>query len=230
MIIDERGPKHIGIIMDGNRRWAKARGLEPTEGHKAGVETVKKIVKYSYDIGLEYLTLYAFSTENWKRSSVEVNILMKLFEKFTDELLNGDEKREVRFAFSEKIQDNIKRLEEKSKDNKKMVLGICLNYGGRDELLNATKNIVQDVIDGKLDKEDITKDTISEYLYTKDIPDPDLIIRTSNEYRLSNFLTWQSTYSELYFPENVMWPDFDEKQMDKAIEEYIKRNRRFGGN
>ena len=237
MVIDERGPKHIGIIMDGNRRWAKAQGLEPTEGHKAGVETVKKIVKYAYDIGLEYLTLYAFSTENWKRSSVEVNLLMKLFEKFTDELLNGDEKREVRFrvygdisAFSPKIQDNIGKLEEKSKNNKKMTLGICLNYGGRDELLNATKQIVEDVEKGKLQKEDITKDTISAYLYTKDIPDPDLIIRTSNEYRLSNFLTWQSTYSELYFPENVMWPDFDELQMDKAIEEYIKRNRRFGGN
>ncbi len=237
MVIDERGPKHIAIIMDGNRRWAKARNMDATKGHVAGVETVKKIVKYAYDIGLEYLTLYAFSTENWKRSQTEVSLLMKLFEKYTDELLNGDEKREIRFkvygdisALDKKIQNNIIRLEEKSKNNKKMVLGICLNYGGRDELLNATKNIVEDVVNGKLKKEDITKDTISSYLYTKDVPDPDLIIRTSNEYRLSNFLTWQSTYSELYFPENIMWPDFDEKQMDKAIEEYIKRNRRFGGN
>ena len=233
MVIDERGPKH----MDGNRRWAKARNMDATKGHVAGVETVKKIVKYAYDIGLEYLTLYAFSTENWKRSKTEVSLLMKLFEKYTDELLNGDEKREIRFkvygdisALDKKIQNNIIRLEEKSKNNKKMVLGICLNYGGRDELLNATKNIVEDVVNGKLKKEDITKDTISSYLYTRDVPDPDLIIRTSNEYRLSNFLTWQSTYSELYFPENIMWPDFDEKQMDKAIEEYIKRNRRFGGN
>lgn len=237
MVIDERGPKHIAIIMDGNRRWAKARNMDATKGHVAGVETVKKIVKYAYDIGLEYLTLYAFSTENWKRSKTEVSLLMKLFEKYTDELLNGDEKREIRFkvygdisALDKKIQNNIIRLEEKSKNNKKMVLGICLNYGGRDELLNATKNIVEDVVNGKLKKEDITKDTISSYLYTRDVPDPDLIIRTSNEYRLSNFLTWQSTYSELYFPENIMWPDFDEKQMDKAIEEYIKRNRRFGGN
>lgn len=233
----ENLPKHIAIIMDGNRRWAKARNMDATKGHVAGVETVKKIVKYAYDIGLEYLTLYAFSTENWKRSQTEVSLLMKLFEKYTDELLNGDEKREIRFkvygdisALDKKIQNNIIRLEEKSKNNKKMVLGICLNYGGRDELLNATKNIVEDVVNGKLKKEDITKDTISSYLYTKDVPDPDLIIRTSNEYRLSNFLTWQSTYSELYFPENIMWPDFDEKQMDKAIEEYIKRNRRFGGN
>ena len=237
MKIDERGPAHIGIILDGNRRWAKARGLKPTEGHKAGAETVKKIIKYAYECDLKYLTLYAFSTENWKRDASEVTLLMKLLEKFTDELLEGKEKREVRIkvygdisALDKKIQDNIRKLEERTKENKKMVLGICLNYGGRDELLMATKNIVEDVLSGKLAKEDITKDTISSYLYTENIPDPDLIIRTSNEYRLSNFLTWQSTYSELYFPKDVMWPDFDEYQFDKAIEEYIKRNRRFGGN
>lgn len=237
MKIDERGPNHIAIILDGNRRWAKARGLAPNDGHRAGAEAVKKIVKYAYDCDLKYLTVYAFSTENWKRDTTEVTLLMKLLEKFTDDLLNGDEKREIRLKvygditkLNEKIQNNILKLEEKTKDNKKMVFGICLNYGGRDEILKAVKDIVEDVSNNKLKKEDITKETISSYLYTKDIPDPDLIIRTSNEYRLSNFLTWQSTYSELYFPKDVMWPDFDENQFDKAVEEYIKRNRRFGGN
>lgn len=237
MNIDERGPKHIGIILDGNRRWAKARGLKPNDGHKAGAENVKKIVKYAYECNLKYLTLYAFSTENWKRDKTEVLLLMKLLEQFTNELLNSDEKREIRIkiygditVLDSKLQENILRLEEKTKNNDKMVLGICLNYGGRDEILNATKSILNDVLEGKITKEEITKEMINNYLYTKDIPDPDLIIRTSNEYRLSNFLTWQSTYSELYFPDNIMWPDFDEIQFDKAIEEYIKRNRRFGGN
>ncbi len=238
MKIDERGPKHIGIILDGNRRWAKARGLSVNDGHKAGAETVKKIVRYAYDCGLEYLTLYAFSTENWKRDASEVKLLMKLLEKFTDELLNDkDEKRDIRIKIygdisrlDKKLQDNILSLEKRTENNSKMTLGICLNYGGRDELVMATKSIIDEVLSGKINKEDVNAELISNHLYTKDIPDPDLIIRTSNEYRLSNFLTWQSTYSELYFPKDIMWPDFDEKQLDIAIEEYIKRNRRFGGN
>lgn len=237
MIIDERGPKHIGIILDGNRRWAKARGLKPTEGHKAGAEAVKNITKYAYDCGLKYLTVYAFSTENWKRDSAEVTLLMKLLDKFTSELLESDEKRQIRIkvygdisALDKKLQEKILKLEEKTKDNSKMVFGICLNYGGRDELIRAIKDISADVKNGIINEEDITQELVSNYLYTKDIPDPDLIIRTSNEYRLSNFLTWQSTYSELYFPKDVMWPDFDENQFDRCIEEYIKRNRRFGGN
>lgn len=237
MIIDERGPKHIGIILDGNRRWAKARGLKPTEGHKAGAEAVKNITKYAYDCGLKYLTVYAFSTENWKRDATEVTLLMKLLDKFTSELLESDEKRQIRIkvygdisALDKKLQEKILKLEEKTKDNSKMVFGICLNYGGRDELIRAIKDISADVKNGIINEEDITQELVSNYLYTKDIPDPDLIIRTSNEYRLSNFLTWQSTYSELYFPKDVMWPDFDENQFDRCIEEYIKRNRRFGGN
>ncbi len=237
MIIDERGPKHIAIILDGNRRWAKAKGLKPTEGHKAGAEAVKNIAKYAYDSGLKYLTVYAFSTENWKRDAAEVTLLMKLLDKFTSDLLVSDEKREIRIkvygdisALNKKLQEKIIKLEEKTKENKKMVFGICLNYGGRDEIVKSVKEIGKLIKEEKIGIEDITKELISSYLYTKDIPDPDLIIRTSNEYRLSNFLTWQSTYSELYFPENVMWPDFDEYQFDKAIEEYIKRNRRFGGN
>lgn len=237
MIIDERGPKHIAIILDGNRRWAKAKGLKPTEGHKAGAEAVKNIAKYAYDSGLKYLTVYAFSTENWKRDVSEVTLLMKLLDKFTSDLLVSDEKREIRIkvygdisALDKKLQEKIIKLEEKTKENSKMVFGICLNYGGRDEIVKAVKEISKEIESGKINSEDITKELISDHLYTKDIPDPDLIIRTSNEYRLSNFLTWQSTYSELYFPENVMWPDFDEYQFDKAIEEYIKRNRRFGGN
>lgn len=237
MIIDERGPNHIAIILDGNRRWAKARGLKPTDGHKAGAEAVKNIVKYAYDCGLKYLTVYAFSTENWKRDKSEVSLLVKLLDKFTSDLLVSDEKREIQIrvygditALDKKLQDKIIKLEAKTKNNKKMVFGICLNYGGRDEIIRAVKQICEDVESGKLNKEDINSEVISNNLYTKDIPDPDLIIRTSNEYRLSNFLTWQSTYSELYFPKDVMWPDFNEAEFDKAIEEYIKRNRRFGGN
>ena len=237
MIIDERGPKHIAIILDGNRRWAKAKGLKPTEGHKAGAEAVKNIAKYAYDCGLKYLTVYAFSTENWKRDAQEVNLLMRLLDKFTSDLLVSDEKREIRIkvygdisALDKKLQEKIIKLEEKTKDNTKMVFGICLNYGGRDELIKAIKEISNDVKNGVINENDITPELVSSHLYTKDVPDPDFIIRTSNEYRLSNFLTWQSTYSELYFPKDVMWPDFDENQFDKAIEEYIKRNRRFGGN
>ena len=237
MKIDERGPKHIAIILDGNRRWAKSRGLKPTEGHKAGAKAVRNIAKYAYDCGLQYLTVYAFSTENWKRDASEVTLLMKLLDKFTSDLLVSDEKREIRIkvygditALDKKLQDKILKLEEKTKNNNKMVFGICLNYGGRDEIVRAVKEICDDVLAGKISKDDINADTISSHLYTKDIPDPDLVIRTSNEYRLSNFLPWQSTYSELYFPKDVMWPDFDEKQFDNAIEEYIKRNRRFGGN
>lgn len=237
MKIDERGPKHIAIILDGNRRWAKSRGLKPTEGHKAGAKAVKNIAKYAYDCGLQYLTVYAFSTENWKRDASEVTLLMKLLDKFTSDLLVSDEKREIRIkvygditALDKKLQDKILKLEEKTKNNNKMVFGICLNYGGRDEIVRSVKEICDDVLAGKISKDDINADTISSHLYTKDIPDPDLVIRTSNEYRLSNFLPWQSTYSELYFPKDVMWPDFDEKQFDNAIKEYIKRNRRFGGN
>ncbi len=237
MKIDERGPKHIAIILDGNRRWAKSRGLKPTEGHKAGAKAIKNIAKYAYDCGLQYLTVYAFSTENWKRDASEVTLLMKLLDKFTSDLLVSDEKREIRIkvygditALDKKLQDKILKLEEKTKNNNKMVFGICLNYGGRDEIVRSVKEICDDVLAGKISKDDINADTISSHLYTKDIPDPDLVIRTSNEYRLSNFLPWQSTYSELYFPKDVMWPDFDEKQFDNAIEEYIKRNRRFGGN
>ena len=237
MIIDERGPKHIAIILDGNRRWAKAKGLKPTEGHKAGAEAVKNIAKYAYDCGLKYLTVYAFSTENWKRDAQEVNLLMRLLDKFTSDLLVSDEKRKIKIkvygdisALDKKLQEKIIKLEEKTKDNTKMVFGICLNYGGRDELIKAIKEISNDVKNGVINENDITPELVSSHLYTKDVPDPDFIIRTSNEYRLSNFLTWQSTYSELYFHKDVMWPDFDENQFDKAIEEYIKRNRRFGGN
>lgn len=236
MVIDERGPRHIGIILDGNRRWAKAHGMVATEGHKVGAERVKEIVKYSYDIGLKYLTVYAFSTENWKRDPAEVALLMKLLEKFSDEILESDEKRKVKFRFygdisrlEPKLQKKVHEVEEKTKDNDVMTFGICLNYGGRDELIHAIKKIAQDVKDGMVSVEDIDVAMIDRNLYTAGIPDPDFIIRTSGEKRLSNFLTWQSTYAELYFPE-IFWPEFDSVQMDKAIEEYIKRNRRFGGN
>ena len=160
MIIDERGPKHIGIILDGNRRWAKARGLKPTEGHKAGAEAVKNIVKYAYDCGLKYLTVYAFSTENWKRDKAEVSLLMRLLDKFTTELLESDEKREVKIkvygdisALDKKLQDKILKLEKKTEKNEKMVFGICLNYGGRNELVKAVKEIAIKLKNGEISEE-----------------------------------------------------------------------------
>jgi len=236
MIIDERGPKHIGIILDGNRRWAKSNGFSINQGHKAGAENIKKIVNYAYDCGLKYLTVYAFSTENWKRDTLEVKMIMNLFDQFITDILESDEKRKIKVKFygnlnklDNKLQKKIFELENKTKNNDNMVFGICLNYGGRDEIVHATKKIAEDVKRGLISVEDINIDTISNNLYTKDVPDPDFIIRTSGEQRLSNFLTWQSTYSELYFPK-IYWPEFDENQFDIAVNEYVKRNRRFGGN
>ena len=237
MLIDDRGPKHIGIILDGNRRWAKARGMKPTDVHKEGEKAVEKIVKYAYDCNLRYMTIYAFSTENWKRDKEEVSLLMNIFKNYLTDLLNRDFKKEIRIKIygdisklDKPLQLLIKQLEKKTEKYDKMTLGICINYGGRPEIVSAVRLLAEDIKNGKLNPEDITEETISNALYTKSIPDPDLIIRTSNEYRLSNFLTWQSSYSELYFPKDIMWPEFDEQQFDLAIEEYLKRNRRYGGN
>lgn len=232
----EKMPRHIAIILDGNRRWAKKHNLPIIEGHKEGAKRVEDLVKYASKIGIKYITVYAFSTENWKRSDEEVNGLMKLLYKFTSNIIKeknsdvcvkvfGDKSR-----LDKKIQKNLEIIENESKENVKLTFGICLNYGGRQEILKSVKEIAELVKNGEIDICDINEEMISNHLYTAGIPDPDLVIRTSGEYRTSNFLPWQITYSELYFPKDVLWPDFDEKQLDLAIEEYIKRNRRFGGN
>ncbi len=222
-------PKHVAIIMDGNGRWAKKRGLPRTYGHKVGTENVRKIVKYCSKIGVEYLTVYAFSTENFKRPKDEVSALMKLlvqyFKKETAELRENGVRLNVIgdiSEFSEIVQEAIRDGIEKTKDCKKLVFSIALAYGARAEMVNAVKRILADNVS------EINEETISKYLYTFDLPDPDLIIRTSGEQRLSNFLLYQAAYSEFYFTD-VLWPDFDEKEFDKAISEFSKRNRRYGG-
>lgn len=232
--ISNDGPRHIGIILDGNRRWAKEKGLEPKDGHKEGAKRLKKIVEYAYSIGLEYLTVYAFSTENWKRSASEVATLMQLLLEYTEDEIKNNDKRDIcirvygdESKLSNKLIKNLNILKERTKNRKKLVFGICLNYGGRQEIINMVKKISLDVKKGNLDISKINEDIISNNLYTAGIPDLDLVIRTSGEYRISNFLPWQITYSELYFPK-IYWPDFDEKQLDIAIDEYKKRKRRYG--
>ena len=226
--------KHIAIIMDGNRRWAKKNNLPVKLGHKQGAETLKKIVRYANRIGIKYMTVYAFSTENWKRSKEEVDALMSLLENYLDQFSReaDDENIVIRVlgdeeALSESLRNKINEVVSATKDNTGIIFNIALNYGGRNEIVNATKNICKDVKNGLIKPEDITEEMFSSYLYTKDDPDPDLLIRTSGEIRLSGFLPWQSVYSEFYFTD-VLWPDFTEKNLDEAIAEYNKRNRKFG--
>ena len=229
MINDITLPKHVAIIMDGNGRWAKKRGLPRTFGHKSGTENVRKIVKYCSQVGVEYLTVYAFSTENFKRPKEEVSALMKLLVEYFNKETDGLRKNGIRLNvigdtsyFSPAVQKAIKNGLEKTKDCTKLVFTIALAYGSRAEIVNAIKEIVASGVD-KIDEE-----TISKYLYTKDLPDPDLIIRTSGEERLSNFLLYQAAYSEFYFTD-VLWPDFNEEELDKALAEFSRRNRRYGG-
>ena len=228
-------PQHIGIILDGNGRWAKKRGLPRSAGHKVGAETFRKITKYCSKIGVRYLTVYAFSTENWKRPMEEVSFLMNLFEQYLNEALRDfqDENLRIKFlgdksGFSPNLQKLINEVEQTSSSKTGMTLNIAMNYGGRDELVKAVKEISADVKSGVLDVEKINADVISERLYTAGQPEPDLIIRPSGEFRLSNFLLWQGAYAELVFMD-VLWPDFSEKDLDLAIDEYSNRNRRFGG-
>ena len=230
-----RIPKHIAIIMDGNGRWAKARNLPRTMGHKAGVKTVKKIIKESNRLGVKYVTLYAFSTENWKRPKEEVSALMKILVQFLKQEINelhangvvvnvlGDISRLPKECIEE-----VTKVHEKTKNNTGIVMNIALNYGGRDEIIRATKLVVEDVLAGKLDINDLNEDKMNTYLYTKGMPDPDMIIRPSGEKRLSNFLLWQCAYSEFYYS-NINWPDFTEEDLQKAIYDYQNRDRRFGG-
>ena len=227
--------KHIAIIMDGNRRWAKEKGLDPKLGHKEGAKVLEKITRYANKIGLEYLTVYAFSTENWKRTAEEVGALMILLQNYLDDFAKKADTENIRIkilgdttVLSQGMQRSIESSIERTKNNTGTTLCIAFNYGGREEILNATKKIAEKVKNGELKLEDISEQTISNHLYTAGIPEPDLVIRTSNELRTSNFLPWQIVYSEFYFLEKN-WPDFMENDLDLAIQEYYKRNRKFGG-
>ena len=228
-------PEHIGIIMDGNGRWAKKRSLPRSVGHREGAKTFRKITRYCSDIGIKYLTVYAFSTENWKRPEDEVSALMKLFKSYLNEALEDfkDDSIVVKFIgdkshFSEDLQNLMIENEESSKDRDGMVLNIAMNYGSRDEIVRAVKNISLDVKAGKLDADKIDEELFSNYLYTAGQPDPDLIIRPSGEYRISNFMLWQAAYTEFVIM-NKLWPDFEKSDLDEAINIYSQRNRRFGG-
>ena len=227
-------PRHIALIMDGNGRWAKKRSLPRSAGHAAGSRNFKSIARYCNKIGLEYLTVYAFSTENWKRPKDEVDGLMGILRDYLKDSKNfKDENIKVKFigelsALDEDIRQLIVEAEEGSRDATGLKLNIALNYGGRDEIVHAAKRIAERVKEGTVEIDDISEEMISDNLYTAGMPDPDLIIRPSGEYRLSNFLIWQAAYSE-YWYSDVLWPDFKPKHIDKAIEDYNHRNRRFGG-
>lgn len=230
-----RIPKHIAIIMDGNGRWARARGLPKIMGHAQGVEAVRRTVKACLKIGIKYLTLYAFSTENWSRPDHEVKALFQLLEDFIDKEIKLFHDNKIRFHIigeRKKIQkDLLAKMENTEKDTKdynNLMLNIALSYGGRQEILNAARILAEDTKNAKINAVDIDEKIFSSRLYTAGQPDPDLLIRTSGEMRVSNFLLWQISYAEFYVTEKL-WPDFDEKELNKAIEEYNKRERRFGG-
>ena len=232
----ENMPKHIAIIMDGNRRWARTQGKPAGFGHKAGAKTLENIVRYANKIGLEHITVYAFSTENWKRAEDEVNALMMLLQNYLDEYSKRADSENIKVkilgditVLSQGMQKSIINCMERTKNNTGITFNIALNYGGRDEIIKAVKNIAQEVKDGKIDVENINEELLSNNLYTKGQPDPDLLIRTSGEIRLSNFLPWQLVYSEFLFVDKN-WPDFTEKDLDEAIIEYQKRTRKFGAN
>lgn len=227
-------PKHIAIIMDGNRRWARNKGLPVSFGHKEGAKTLEKIVRYANKIGIKYITVYAFSTENWKRSVEEVSTLMNLFQSYLDDYSKRADSENIKVqiigsqtGLSEKMKDSIEKCMERTKDNTGITFNIALNYGGRDEIINAVKNIALKVKENEMKIDDIDEKCISDNLYTKGQPDPDLLIRTSGEIRLSNFLPWQLVYTEYLFIEKN-WPDFNEEDLEKAIEIYQNRNRKFG--
>ena len=230
----ENLPKSIAIIMDGNRRWAKKKGLPVSLGHKEGAKTLEKIVRYANNIGIEYITVYAFSTENWKRTEDEVSALMNLFQNYLDDYSKRADSENIRVkiigsrqGLSEKMKNSIEKCMERTKNNTGITFNIALNYGGRDEIIHAVKNIAKQVKEDKINIEDIAEQTISDNLYTKNQPDPDLLIRTSGEVRLSNFLPWQLVYTEFLFVDKN-WPDFNEDDLKEAIEIYQKRNRKFG--
>ncbi len=231
----ENLPQHIGIIMDGNGRWAKKRGLPRTAGHAEGAKTFERIVEDAGNIGIKVVTVYAFSTENWRRQKEEVSAIMTLLEDYLDHGIERLAGRDVKVhfigdlsAFSDSFQQKMRDFEKATMNNSGLLLNVALNYGGRSELTNAVRRIATEVKENKIDICDITEQTVESFLYTAGQPDPDLIIRPSGEYRLSNFLMWQSAYSEFWFS-NCLWPDFTKADLLQAIADYQKRNRRYGG-
>ena len=232
---DKIMPRHIAIIMDGNRRWAKEHKLDGSFGHKKGAEVLETVAKYCNKIGIEALTVYAFSTENWKRTKEEVGAILLLLNMYLDKFLKTADLENIKLRvigdreknMPEEIKTKMIQMEEKTKNNTGLKFNIAFNYGGRDEIVKATQKIAKQVKEGKLNIEDITEDTISNNLYTAGLPDPDLLIRTSGELRTSNFLPWQITYSEFMFLDKY-WPDFTTEDIDIAINEYSKRHRRVG--
>jgi len=228
-------PRHVAIIMDGNGRWAKKRGLPRTAGHAAGAENFRAIATYCKEIGLEYLTVYAFSTENWKRPSDEVSAIMGLLKKYLLEAIERMERDKVKMCFfgdlsplPEELRVLCEQTREISKHYDGVQVNICLNYGGRDELLRAARAYAADCLEGRADPNHLTEERFGGYLFSRGVPDPDLVIRPSGELRISNFLLWQSAYSEFYYTD-VLWPDFDKEELHKAFCSYQHRQRRFGG-
>ncbi len=232
---DRPVPTHIAIVMDGNGRWAKKRGLPRQAGHKVGAEAFRTIANYAKTIGLKYLTVYAFSTENWKRSEEEVNAIMDLLEKYLREAIADMDKNRVRFCFfgdltqlSPELQEEARIAAERSKKYEGVQVNFCLNYGGRAEIIRAAQKFAKDCAEGKRRPEELTQERFSDLMYSAGVPDPELVIRPGGELRTSNFLLWQSAYAEYYFTD-VLWPDFGPKDLEKAIAAYNGRNRRFGG-
>lgn len=233
---EENFPEHIAIILDGNRRWAKKKNLPIKLGHREGAKTLEKIVRYAKKIGVKYLTVYAFSTENWKRSEDEVNSLMELLERYLNDFSKKADTENIKVVvlgdpepFSDSLRKSMNDAMERTKNNDGITFNICLNYGGRDEIVKATKNIAKKIKNNEISIDDINEELISKNLYTKNMPDPDLMIRTSGEMRTSGFLLWQLSYTEFIFLEKY-WPDFDEDDLENCIEIYQKRHRKFGGN
>lgn len=227
-------PRHIAIILDGNGRWAKKRGLPRTAGHMAGAETFRRIATYCRSIGVEYLTVYAFSTENWKRPEEEVGTIMKLLWRYLDEAIRTMEKDHIRMKvfgelarLSPQLREMVDRTDEISQHYQGFQANICLNYGGRDEIIHAARRYARDYAEGKVQGE-LSEEQFGGYLYSAGIPDPDLLIRPGGEMRISNFLLWQCAYAEFYFTD-VLWPDFSPEELDKAIAEFNRRDRRYGG-
>ncbi len=227
-------PEHIAFIMDGNGRWAKKRALPRKFGHREGAKNFRRIARYCKDIGIKNITFYAFSTENWKRPKDEVDAIIELFREYIVDVRNyiGEEVRVLflgdKSIFDEDLQKKMTDLEEDTKDNHEMTMLLAINYGGRDEIVHASRLIAQKVAAGEISADDITEEMFGEYLYTKDVPDVDLMIRPSGELRLSNFLIWQSAYAEFYFTD-VLWPDFVPEELEKALVSFAGRSRRFGG-
>ncbi|MEW6008572.1 MAG: isoprenyl transferase [Candidatus Omnitrophota bacterium] len=228
-------PQHVAIIMDGNGRWAKKQGLPRSEGHKKGVERVREIVEEAARLKIKVLTLYAFSTENWKRPKKEINLLMRLLKVFLNKEIKNFNKNNIRFECIGRISqlpasviESLERVRHITKNNNGLILNLALNYGSRPEIIDALNNIIKDYSSGRLNEKNIDENIFSQYLYTKNLPDPDLLIRTSGEQRVSNFLLWQISYAELFFSKKL-WPDFSADDFFEAILEYQNRARRFGG-